>query len=209
MSKKNKEKLAIQMLIDLNLDYERPIIINGIMTEYTININGDVYSYKGYKTDKPRKLIPVKMDNGYYKVNLMINGKEKLYSIHRLVASAFIPNPENKPEVNHKNGDKSANFIYNLEWSTSKENIDHAVMTGLKTFKKGQDHPMAKINAGVVIQICEFLQSGKYNYTEISKITGVSYNVIKKIKNRYRWRDISCSYDFSNYNKNRKDDKYE
>ena len=159
MSKKNKEKLAIQMLIDLNLDYERPIIINGIMTEYTININGDVYSYKGYKTDKPRKLIPVKMDNGYYKVNLMINGKEKLYSIHRLVASAFIPNPENKPEVNHKNGDKSANLIYNLEWSTSKENIDHAIMTGLKTFKKGQDHPMAKINTDVVIQICEFLQS--------------------------------------------------
>lgn len=63
--------------------------------------------------------------NGYYSVSLWLNNKEKRFSIHRLVALAFIPNPENKSTVNHKNGIKTDNHVDNLEWCTQSENSIH------------------------------------------------------------------------------------
>lgn len=63
---------------------------------------------------------------GYFEVNLWKGNKSKNFKIHRLVANAFIPNQENKSEVNHKDGDKSNNCVNNLEWATSQENINHA-----------------------------------------------------------------------------------
>ena len=70
--------------------------------------------------------------DGYYKVNLKKNQKGKSSRVHRLVAEAFINNPENKPQVNHINGVKSNNNILNLEWATLSENRRHAYQTGLQ-----------------------------------------------------------------------------
>jgi hypothetical protein len=72
-------------------------------------------------------LKPVKSNN-YLNVNL----KGKIIGIHRLVAITFIPNEENKPQINHKDGNKQNNIISNLEWCTASENILHAYKTGLK-----------------------------------------------------------------------------
>jgi hypothetical protein len=73
---------------------------------------------------------------GYLKLGLQLNGKQKLFSVHRLVARAFIPNPNNKSQVNHLNG-KNDNSVGSLEWATQSENMKHAYATGLnRGFKK-------------------------------------------------------------------------
>lgn len=69
---------------------------------------------------------------GYVRVELWENGKGRKYLVHRLVAQAFIPNPERKPQVNHIDGDKSNNKISNLEWVTQSENQIHAYRCGLQ-----------------------------------------------------------------------------
>lgn len=72
----------------------------------------------------------------YYQVWLFYNKKLKIYRVHRLVALAFLPNPEKKRTVNHKNLDRSDNHIENLEWATHKENIQHAVINWVMKPKK-------------------------------------------------------------------------
>ena len=69
---------------------------------------------------------------------LSVRTSDACYSVHRLVASAYIPNPLNKPEVNHKDGIKSNNVVTNLEWSTSSENSNHAFKNKLRTTNTGQ-----------------------------------------------------------------------
>lgn len=87
----------------------------------------------GYYKIKERILKPRenKNRNGYYELSLRKDGKEKRFKVHRLVACAFIENPYNKPEVNHIDGNKSNNCVSNLEWTTSKENKEHAWNIGL------------------------------------------------------------------------------
>lgn len=69
-----------------------------------------------------------------------VEGKRVTFRIHRLVAEAFLLNPENKPTVNHKDGNPSNNFLVNLEWATYSENEQHAYDTGLRKSKEGADH---------------------------------------------------------------------
>lgn len=85
-----------------------------------------------------RKLKPRKDKYGYYHVHLHIKSFDKNPTVHRLVAKAFIPNPENKPQVNHINGDKGDNCVENLEWCTQSENVKHAYKTGLKRPSGGE-----------------------------------------------------------------------
>jgi len=122
--------------------------IKGYEGYYQVDSNGVVYGVERYvkKWDGIRKIEKSILKEGttncgYVRVNLCKNGKNKKHSVHRLVATAFIPNPENKPCVNHIDGNKKNNKLENLEWVTHKENTNHAVKTLKRKFgggKKGQ-----------------------------------------------------------------------
>ena len=85
---------------------------------------------RGHEITKKEKILKGSLDkDGYVKVALSKNNKIKLFSVHRLVAQAFIPNPNNLPQVNHIDGNKQNNKFDNLEWCTAKENISHAINT--------------------------------------------------------------------------------
>ena len=89
---------------------------------------------KAGKSSRDERIkTPIICCSGYAKVNTCKNNDQKQISIHRLVAEAFIPNPENKPCVNHIDGNKLNNHVDNLEWCTQKENVQHAIEHGLRT----------------------------------------------------------------------------
>lgn len=96
---------------------------------------------------KSKVVIQKKDRQGYLRIASRI-GKNKTCSAHRIVAFAFIPNPMNKPQINHINGIKDDNRVENLEWATSHENLIHAFKTGLKVSatlgKFGSDNPKSK-----------------------------------------------------------------
>lgn len=93
-----------------------------------------------YKLVEEKILKPNVFSNEYCNIRLQKNGTKKNFRIHRLVAIHFIPNSENKPEVNHKDGNKHNNIVSNLEWCTAKENVRHSIQTNLTKRKYGKEH---------------------------------------------------------------------
>lgn len=109
--------------------------------KYEISNLGNVKSLpkrNGHRLSKEMILKSNKRPNGYYVVCLSKDKKTKNYYIHRLVAQAFISNPQNYKEVNHKDGNKQNNNVDNLEWCSRKQNIDHALKNGLRIMPKGE-----------------------------------------------------------------------
>ena len=86
------------------------------------------------KNKKYRQLNPWKNRRGYSLVSLYKEKKQQKYLLHRLIAIVFLPNPEGKPQINHKNGIKTDNNLENLEWSTNYENTQHAHNMGLVNY---------------------------------------------------------------------------
>lgn len=156
--------------------------IDGYKERYKISSLGRVKSINPQNHREDLILLkPSLTTKGYYKVSLFNNGKEWQPSIHRLVAKAFIPNPENKPCVNHINGIKTDNRVENLEWCTHSENLRHAVDNGLK---KGTPRKLTAEQVRLIKNI-----SGM-SLQKIANLFGVCPQMISKIKNGLNWSNI-------------------
>ena len=101
---------------------------------------------KSFKRGKEKILHGNISDKGYYNVDLFKSSSRKRYGIHVLVAQEFIPNPDNKPEVNHLFGKKNDNRVTEIEWSTHSENIQHAFDIGLNKKFIGEKSHRAKLS---------------------------------------------------------------
>lgn len=156
---------------------------------YCVSTAGTVvspsYVDRAGKLRKMKVLKPQVRGKGYLCVGLLKCGVQTRVSVHRLVAETFIPNPHNKPEVNHIDGDKTNNCVNNLEWVTTSENAIHAFETGLREPKDqvGEKNTMAKLTKENVLSI---RKSTKKVETLANKF-GVSKSAIYKIKQGKRW----------------------
>ena len=110
--------------------------VRGSDGRYMVSNIGRVKSFARNKAG--RIMTPFTSHKGYLYVELFIGGKSRKEAIHRLVAAAFIENPENKPQVNHISGNKLDNAHINLEWATQSENQAHACKIGLVTHLKNK-----------------------------------------------------------------------
>lgn len=133
-----------------------------------------------------------------------LDGTTKRHLIHRLIAEAFIKNPEQKPCVNHINGKQDDNRVENLEWVTHKENTQHAIRT--KLMPSGSDKPQAKINEDTVHEICKLMVLNWRN-KEICEKFGLSKSILTNIRNGVSWTEITDQYDYVKPRKERVSDR--
>lgn len=116
-------------------------------------------------------------------VRLWNSGKTRLLKVYRLKAAAFIPNPENKPQVNHIDGDRMNEDLSNLEWATASENMKHSFASGLCKgfYKKGFDHQKAKLSLEDINLMRRWKNSGFYDPKKICKVFSISRTYAQRV----------------------------
>lgn len=163
----------------------KPVV--GFEDVYEVSNDGLVKSLGGRRGAKPGRILKQGlMNSGYLKVCLRDSksGHYSQSSVHRLVAEAFIPNPSEKPQVNHINGDKKDNRVENLEWATASENIGHSY----KCLGRGAPHNKGnrKLTDKQVVEIFEASGSN----AEIAAKYGISDVAVGLIKRKKTWKEL-------------------
>ena len=126
---------------------------------------------------------------GYYLVSISKNNKSKPHKVHRMLAKAFIPNPNEYGCVNHIDGDKLNNNLSNLEWVNHLQNMQHAFRTGLVN-NSGVRNGMAVLNDEKAAEIKRMLKEGKMSQQKIADSFGVSRGCVLKIHIGETWRHV-------------------
>lgn len=165
--------------------------IKGFEGRYTISNLGIVRSRLTNKIMKPNIT-----KFGYARVNLRkAKSREyKSYFIHRLVAMHFLDNPNNLPEVNHKDCNRLNNIVTNLEWISKEDNIRHSFIYGSASHK-GLRNPNSKLNLEDIKAIKCLHRTNRFYNTQIAKLFRVSSSTIDNIINNVTWSDNETNRD--------------
>ena len=147
---------------------------------------------KSFRRNAVKILKPYFSSQGYLAIDLMNHCKRKSVRVHILVAKAFIPNPENKPTVNHIDGHPLNCYVENLEWATYSENTKHAYRIGLETQSKGEENTSTKLTNEQVREIRRTFISGdkEYGYRPLARKYNVGKSTIKRIINRDVYKSV-------------------
>jgi len=168
---------------DLEGEIWKPI--QGLEEFYEISNKGRLKSF--YKKEPFIRKVKLRKD-GYWEANLALGHKKyKFKHVHRLVAEAFIPNPEDKSQVNHIDGVKTNNCVENLEWCTPSENGFHAYKLGLSKPVRGEVNHNAKLNEDLVRKIRKMYYEDKIGQITIAKELDVNKNAISGVITWRTW----------------------
>ena len=169
----------------LNAD-EQHSLIDGY-PGYAVTTEGRVFSSK---SGHWREMRQSPRRGGYLRVTLRAGEAKRSINVHRLVATAFIPNPENKPQINHINSIRDDNRLVNLAWVTHSENMLHGFKYG--HMKSGEHHHKAKLTDDAARQIyLRLLENPALDMQSMADEYNVLKNVIKGIKYRYSYRHVT------------------
>ena len=167
--------------------------IQGYKDLYLISNHGRVMSSPkswitggGARHSHNGKILKAWSDTGGYQT---VELKDKAHLVHRLVGIAFIPNPENKPDINHKDGIKSHNHSYNLEWCTESENLSHAYQVLGRPTLQGVKNHFSKL-AEFDVKVIRILDIYGMSSKTIAEIYHVDYSTIRLIIKRKTWKHI-------------------
>lgn len=147
--------------------------IEGYEKYYAITKDGKVYSHKS-----KRFLKPCDNGDGYLQLSLYRDSKPKTFKVHKLVARAFVPNPDNLKIVNHKNFNRKDNRADNLEWCTQEHNINHS-----KKARRMSSKTKGKLNR----HDADFIKTSERSIKNLAKMFNVEVRHIRRIKSGESW----------------------
>ena len=187
----NKIVSYCEQMLNPEVD-EKWVDVENFNGHYQISNYGRVRSDKRY--GQWLLLNPMTNHDGYLLVHLG-NGSRKNreeYFVHELVARAFVPNPDNKPEVNHKFGDKKDNRASTLEWVTRRENMQHAVKIGLLKIPKGVEGTNSKLTVEDIKYIRENYKKGdkEFGFRGLAKKFNVVSETIRNVITGKHYQDV-------------------
>lgn len=167
-------------------------IYKGKMTHYLIYDDGRVFN------TLRQRFMKIGCDrNGYLYLNLSCGEDRPVRKgIHQMVAETFIPNPENKPTVNHKDGNKLNNHVDNLEWATYSEQMHHVYALGLRKPNPPEKVVFTKYSPEQVEKACQMISDGEF-LSVIEEATQIPVKTLGEIRSGQIWKSISSKYDFS------------
>lgn len=156
--------------------------------KYSVSNTGKI------KNNDSDKILKQRLNkSGYMQVSVKPNGrqgKSKTFRIHRVLAVAWIPNPNDLPQVNHKDGIKTNNTISNLEWVTHQQNIRHAFDNNLVPIKRGVDTSSAVLTDELVRCIREEYSNGGVTLRQLGVKYGVAHNTLSCVVTRNSWKHV-------------------